>query len=164
WHTRVFQVASLVCLVSLDARNILLENAGNNAAIALLAFTVFLPLGSRFSLDSLQWSLSARDEKGARALNARPHLGHDAVQAARSPGWSPVSLAAFAVLAQIALIYLAMGLQQKGAAWQDGTAFYYSLNTERFVSAAGVFARSHLGEGVLSAWTRVFRAAELAIP
>ena len=164
WHTRAFQVAALVCLVSLDARNILLENGGNNAAIALLAFTLFLPLGSRFSLDSLRASLAARDEKGARALNARPHESRDAVAAARSPGWSPVSLAAFAVLAQLAIIYLAMGLQQKGDTWENGTALYYSLNAERMVSAAGVFARAHVGEGVLSLWTRAFRAAELLIP
>src|SRR5580700_80973 len=45
WHTRVFHVVSLVWLVSLDARNVLLENPGAYAAIALLAFTVFLPLG-----------------------------------------------------------------------------------------------------------------------
>ncbi len=164
WRTRVFHVVSLVCLVSLDARNILLENAGAHAAIALLAFSAFLPLGSRFSIDSLHASLDARDEKDARALNARPHPTREAVDAARSPGWSPVSFAALAVLAQIAIIYLSMGLQQKGDAWQSGSALYYALNAERLVSTAGAWTREHLGPGALSAWTRAFRAAELAIP
>ena len=43
YRTRVFHAVSLAALVSLTARNILLENAGNYAAIALLAFTLFLP-------------------------------------------------------------------------------------------------------------------------
>jgi predicted DCC family thiol-disulfide oxidoreductase YuxK len=162
--TRVFQVVALACLVSLDARNVLLENAGNYAAIALLTFTLFLPLGSRFSLDSLLASFEARDEKGPRGLNDRRLPGEAAVAAARSSGWTPTSLAAFATLAQIAVIFGAMALQQKGGAWQDNSAFYYALNTERWVSAAGAAARHALGPGALAAWTRAFRVSELAIP
>ena len=164
WRTRVFHVVSLACVVSLDARNILLEGAGSYATIALLGFTAFLPLGSRFSLDSLRASLEAHDEKDARALNDRRRLDQGALDAERAPGWTPTSLAAFATLAQIAVIYLAMALQQKGAAWSDGTAFYYALNAERWVSAAGASARDVLGPVALAAWSRAFRLSELAIP
>jgi predicted DCC family thiol-disulfide oxidoreductase YuxK len=164
WHTRVFQVVALLCLVSLDARNILLENAGSYAAIALLAFTVFLPLGSRFSVDSLRASFEARDEKGAPGLNDRTQPGAAALAAGRGPGWTPTSLAAFATLAQISIIYLAMALQQKGNIWHDNSALYYALNTERWVSAAGAGARHLLGPGALAAWTRAFRVSELLIP
>ena len=142
WRTRAFHVVSLACVVSLDARNILLEGAGSYATIALLAFTAFLPLGSRFSLDSLLASMAARDEKSAAMLNDRPRPDAAAVDAARAPGWTPTSIAALAVLAQIAVIYLAMALQQKGAAWSDGSALYYALNSERWVSGAGASARA----------------------
>jgi predicted DCC family thiol-disulfide oxidoreductase YuxK len=164
WHTRAFHVVSLVCLVSLTARNVLLENAGNYAAIAILAFTAFLPLGSRFSLDSLRRSLDARDEKRAKDLNDRWKPGASAIQAARAPGWSATSLAALAVLVQIAVIYVASAMQQSGEAWRDGSAFHYALNSERLASAAGAAARSSLGPGALAAWTRAFHAAEWAIP
>lgn len=162
YQTRVFHALALVCLVSLTARNVLLENAGNYAAIALLAFTVFLPLGSRFSIDSLRASLAAREEKSAAALNDRPKVSDEVVQAERRPGWSPTSLAAFAVLVQIAVIYLATALQQRGA-WRDGTALYYALNVERWVSPIGASARWLL-PGLLSAWTRLLYAAGWAIP
>jgi predicted DCC family thiol-disulfide oxidoreductase YuxK len=164
FRTRAFHVASLVCLVSLTGRNILLENAGNYAAIALLAFTAFLPLGSRFSLDSLRAAMDARDEKTARALNDRKRPSQDALDGARAPGWTPTSIAAFATLAQIAIIFLVSAVVQKGEAWHDGSALYYALNSERFISAAGASARGFLGPGALAAWTRAFHLAEYAIP
>lgn len=164
WKTRTFHVLSLVCLVSLTGRNILLEGSGNYVALALLAFTAFLPLGSRFSLDSLRASLAARDEHDARALNDRRRPDADAIEAARLPGWSPASLAGLAVLGQLAVIYLAAAAQQKGSLWQDGSALHYALNTERWVSAAGAAARGALGPGALALWTRAFHAAEWAIP
>lgn len=164
WKTRAFHVASLVCLVSLTGRNILLEGVGNHVAIALLAFTAFLPLGSRFALDSLRTAMAARDEKSAPELNDRRRPTDDAIQGARAPGWSPASFAAFAVLAQLAVIYLVAAMQQKGEAWRDGSALHYALGAERWVSAAGAAARGWLGPGALSAWTRAFRAAEWAVP
>src|SRR5262249_27699106 len=60
FKTRVFHALSLILLVSLTGRNILMENAGTYASIALLAFTLFLPLGSRFSVDSLRASFDNR--------------------------------------------------------------------------------------------------------
>jgi predicted DCC family thiol-disulfide oxidoreductase YuxK len=164
WHTRAFHLLAIVCLVSLTGRNILLENQGNYVAIALLVFTAFLPLGSRFSIDSLRAAMDARDEKNAKELNDRRHPSDDAVQAARVPGWSPASFAALAVLVQIAVIYLAAAKQQSGDAWRDGSALHYALNAERWVSAAGAWARGFLGPGALSAWTRAFHAAEWAVP
>jgi predicted DCC family thiol-disulfide oxidoreductase YuxK len=164
WHTRVFQVLALATLVSLGGRNVLLENAGNYAAVALLAFTTFLPLGSRFSLDALRASMGAHDEKDARALNDRRRPSAAAIQAARDPGWTPTSIAALAVLAQIAILYLAMGLQQQGSSWSDGSALHYALNSERWASAAGAAARRVLSAGALATWTRAFHYSELAIP
>lgn len=162
YKTRVFHAISLVALVSLTGRNILLENAGNYAAIALLAFTLFLPCGSRFSLDSLRAALDARDEKTARALNDRPVRTEEELDAQRLPGWTPTSIAALAVLVQIAIIYGVTAFQQKGA-WRDGTALYYGLNVERWVSREGAFVR-HLPPALLSIWTRLLYGAEWAIP
>jgi predicted DCC family thiol-disulfide oxidoreductase YuxK len=162
YKTRFFHAVSFVALVSLTGRNILLENAGNYAALAMLAFTLFLPCGSRLSLDALRAGLAARDEKTAGALNDRPVRAQEELDAQRAPGWSPSSLAAFAVLAQIAIIYLATAAQQTGA-WRDGTALYYGLNVERWVSREGAFVRN-LSPALLSVWTHALYVSEWAIP
>lgn len=164
YRTRIFHVLSLVLLVSLTSRNILLENAGNYAAIALLAFTAFLPCGSRFSLDSLLASMALTDEKSAADLNDRAPRGETAIAAGRLAGWSPVSLAALGVLLQLAAIYLCSALQQRGEAWHDGTALYYALHVGRWASGPGAWLGRALPAGMLGALTRGFRGVELAIP
>jgi predicted DCC family thiol-disulfide oxidoreductase YuxK len=162
YKTRAFHALALVSLVSLTGRNILLENAGNYAAIALAAFTLFLPLGSRFSVDSVMASMAAREEKGPAALNDRAPPSRALIEAERLPGFSPVSLAAFAVLAQIVSIYLVTAIQQRGA-WRDGTALHYALNTQRWVSGLGASFRS-LSPTLLSAWTRLLYLTGWAVP
>ncbi len=162
YKTRVVHALALLALVSLTSRNILLENAGNYAAIALLFFTVFLPCGSRFSLDALRASLAARDEKRAKELNDRARPSEKLIAQQRSPGWSPVSIAALGTLVQLGLIHLATALQQTGS-WRDGSALHYALNSERWVSRAGVALRG-ASPGLLSALTHLLYAAGWAIP
>jgi predicted DCC family thiol-disulfide oxidoreductase YuxK len=169
YKTRVFHVLSVVALVSLTARNVLLENAGNYAAIALLFFTAFLPCGRRFSLDALVASMRARHEKTADDLNDRggqePDFGAGAPAAPeRALGYSPTSIAALAVTLQIALVYLCTALQQSGEAWKDGTALYYALFAERWASNLGVSLRGSLSPGLLSALTALVHNAQWVIP
>lgn len=165
YRTRVFHTLSLLCLVSLGSRNILLENAGNYAAVALLFFTLFLPLGSRFSLDSLLRGMREPEEKDASALNDRTPLTENEIAARRLPGWSPVSLAALAVTLQIALILLSSAMWHKGAGpWKDGSALHYGLWVERWVSDLGAAARGRLPEGLFRGLTYLLFAAEWAIP
>jgi predicted DCC family thiol-disulfide oxidoreductase YuxK len=164
YRTRVFHVLALMCLVSLTSRNILLEGAGNYAAIALLAFTAFLPCGSRFSLDSIRASMKRTDEKTAADLNDRTPPSAEAVESARLPGWSPATIAALAVLLQIAAIYACSALQQNGEAWRDGSALHYALHVHRWVSDLGARVRDAIPPGGLRTWTRALRGVEMAIP
>jgi len=162
--TRVFHALSLACLVSLTGRNILLENPGNHAAIAILAFTLFLPCGSRFSIDSLRGAMGARQEKTHPELNDRPSASEAKIEAERLPGFSPTSLAAFATLAQIAVIYACSALQKGAAApWKDGSALHYALHVERWATGLGVLVRG-APEGLLRALTYLIYVAEWAIP
>lgn len=161
FHTRAFQALALVCMVSLTGRNILMENAGNYAAIALLAFTLFLPLGTRFSLDAMRRSLDARDETDGDALNAPPETDEEHA-AKRGWGWSPTSIAALGLLIQICIVYAAHAYQREGS-WLDGTALGYALASDLRVSHIGAAARS-LPPGLLSAWTYALRYAEVLVP
>lgn len=160
YKTRAFHVLSLIALVSLTGRNILLENAGNYVAIALLAFTLFLPTGSRLSVDALRRALARRDDKRDEDLNTPLPKLDDSLHPV---GWSPISVAALAVLAQLVVIYVAMAVQQRGASWRDGSALYYALHVDRWVSPLGVQVRE-LSPALLSGLTRLLQGATFAVP
>lgn len=165
FRTRLFQALSLLVLVSLTGRNLLLENAGNHLAIGLLCATLFLPLGSRFSLDAVLQSMSARDEKDAAALDDRRRPSAESIEEARLPGWSPTSLAALSVVLHLVMVHLASAtLRRPVAAWREGSALHYALQSERWVSGLGAAVRDSLGPSALVAWAHAFRAAEWAIP
>jgi len=163
WKTRVFHALALLCLVSLGSRNILLENQGNYAAVALLFFTLFLPLGSRFSVDSLSRSFAMRDEKTADDLNDKRAPTEAELTATRGPGWSPVSLAALAVTLQIAIILLASAAWHFPGAWRSGTGLFYALHVERWASGIGLrFA--HAPVGILKGLNYLMFATEIVVP
>lgn len=166
YKTRVFHLLSLVCIVSLTARNTLAENPGNYAAIALCAFTLFLPLGRRFSIDALVTSMGARSEKSAAQLNDRsgeePDFGVDFTgDEERAAGYSPTSIAALAATLQVAIIFMASAYQHSGEAWKDGSAIGIALASNRWASAFGASMRGSLPSGL---FTSLVRYTELAVP
>lgn len=154
WHTRLFSVASAVALVSLAGRNILTNSIGDSAAIALLLIGVFLPLGARFSLDSLRHSFASCDEHSPAALNDRTRPA----TVETGPG-----LAGLVLVLVVGLIPLAAALQQKGGAWARGDALYYALRSDRWLSAMGEFVRNKASLRTLTVWTKLLRGCEFAI-
>ncbi len=113
WRTRLFQLLAWIGLLSVHTRAILVENGGDVVMNLLAAFTLFLPLGRRFSLD---------------AVRAGP-------EAATRP--APVSLAAGGLLVQFAAIYLFNTLHKGGATWRTGTAVHFVLFQSRVVTSLG---------------------------
>src|SRR5207247_1220053 len=76
WKTRWLQVLALLCYASVNLRFLLIQHGGNIVVNILLLWTVFLPLGDRFSVDSLVRSLSLSNETTAGELNARSWQAH----------------------------------------------------------------------------------------
>jgi predicted DCC family thiol-disulfide oxidoreductase YuxK len=143
YRTRVFHLLSLVCAVSLNNRILLLENGGQYVLNLLCAWSLFLPLGRRFSMDALRASLRARRERTAEDLMQREPL---------RPGHRPVvSLAVLALLLQFSAIYLFNVLHKTGPAWQDGSAVHHALYHERLVTVFGVWIRENVPYSVLEA-------------
>lgn len=163
YKTRVFHTLSLISLVSLGSRNILLENQGNYAATAFLFFTLFLPLGSRYSIDECQAEMGQGDEKFATDLNDRKGPTDAEIAAERSPGWSPMSLAALAVTVQIALILLSSALWHRQETWTSGQALHRALYVERWVSDLGASLRNAPG-GLLRGISFFLLAVEWLVP
>jgi len=82
--------------------------AGDLLLRLLLFWSFFLPMGARFSLDSMK---------------KRVTHGKDA---------TVVGLATFAVLFQVSAVYIWTGLLKNGREWLDGTAVYYALRLDYF--------------------------------
>jgi hypothetical protein len=130
--TRVAQVASFLCILSLHTRSLFIANGGDVVLGELCLWTTFLPTGRRFSIDALR----ERSRKDAAA----------------PPDTKPiVSLAVAALLLQLASIYLFNALQKTGATWRDGTALHYVLHQSRMVTAFGLWARQTLSLPALHA-------------
>jgi predicted DCC family thiol-disulfide oxidoreductase YuxK len=153
WKTRLFHVLSFALATSLHSRILYAENWGAVAVGVLLLWTLFLPLGQRFSVDAVLVSLRARPNETPQQLAAGAPPP-DTRQA--------TSLAALGLLLQIAVIYWLSFLQEDGVTWRDGTALHYVLHQERMVTQLGLWAREHLPFSWIAAATHATLAIQAA--
>ncbi len=110
-RTTLATLVSLVLLVSLQARNPLVLNAGDSVLRRLLIWGLFLPLGERWSVDSL------RDESLRRRV---------------------ASVASAALLVQVVIIYTVNGLLKlRGDLWMRGDAIRYVFSLDQLTVLFG---------------------------
>lgn len=129
YRTRLAQIAAFVCVTSLNARNIAVEDGGCAAMNLVAAWTLFLPLGDRFSIDAV-----------ARALGRDPRLPDPA----RDPrAQSYVSVVALALAVEIAVIYAMNAIHKDGPTWRHGSAVHYILWQARFDTWLAAWLRHH---------------------
>jgi hypothetical protein len=155
WHTRIMHVLSAILIVSINSRNIMLENGGWVVLTLLTVWTMFLPLGRRFSVDALLASLKARRETSVAALNDRTEPARDTAPV--------ISLAVAALIAQWVVIYYFNVVHKQGREWRDGTAVYYFFQQDRMVTALGAWLRDYLPVGAFRFMTYGALAMESAI-
>jgi Vitamin K-dependent gamma-carboxylase len=121
FRTRLMHALSLVAICSLHNRLALLED-GSEVTTRLLTFwTLFLPMGARFSLDAL---------RSPREPETRP----------------AISLAVPAILLQIALLYTFNVLHKSGETWRSGSAVHYVLQQDRVITWLGWKLRPFVSE------------------
>jgi hypothetical protein len=128
--TRVMQVLVLVGYVSLNSRNLFFEDGGTGCCVLLSLWTLLLPLGDRFSLDALR--RNARLPSVAARVQARAE--------AQAP---LISLAAFALLLQAAVIYWLNAVHKSGHTWRDGDAVHLVLWQHRVNTPMAVWFAAH---------------------
>ena len=127
FRTRLMHVLAAILLASLNSRNVMLENGGWVVLTLLTVWSMFLPLGRRFSVDAFVRSLRQKKQASLDELN-QP-LARDA---------SPVqSLAVLALVLQWVAIYAFNVVQKTGAPWRDGTAVYYALHQHSMLTRLG---------------------------
>ncbi|HEY2405533.1 MAG TPA: DCC1-like thiol-disulfide oxidoreductase family protein [Polyangiaceae bacterium] len=146
YRTRLFHILSVLCITSLNARNIFVENGGTVVVNILGVWTMFMPLGSRFSIDALRSSLRAHDEHTARELNDR---GDE-----RSRNNSFTSVVVLALILQWSIIYFFNVVHKTGHGWRNGSAIYWFVQQNRIVTAFGVWMRTHMPFWVFKVMTK----------
>lgn len=114
WRTRAATLALFLLVASIQSRNPLILIGGDILIMALLLWSLFLPMAARWSADA------------ALATTPPPVSNRH-----RSP-------AAFALLLQVVSVYFfSAALKHGDAWWPDGTAVYYALELERYATALG---------------------------
>jgi len=135
YRTRLFHALSALCITSLNARNLFVENGGTVVVNILTLYTLFLPLGARFSLDAVRESLHRRPDRSVLDLNRPDPLNAPARVS---------SLVVLLLLVQWSCIYFFNTVQKDGAGWRDGSALYWFFQQDRIVTPFGIWARNHL--------------------
>ena len=131
YKTRLTGALSAVVMLSVHARNAMLENGGDVVQQIWWLWSLALPLGQRFSVDALLVDLRARPDAGPDDLNARPTADITPVR----------RVATVAVFVQLALVYAFNALHKTGSTWSDGVAISYVLEMDKFVTPLGVWLR-----------------------
>jgi hypothetical protein len=115
-QTRLAAIASWVLIVSLQNRNFIILNGADVLLRMILFFTLFLPLGARFSVDRL------------RGIGRPPTPSN----------WIASSGTVFYAI-QFMLVYIFAGLiKSEIPAWREGTGLAYALRSPEFVEPLGL--------------------------
>jgi len=124
WRTRAATIVTWVMLCSVQQRNPLLEQGGDILLRMVLFWAMFLPLGARASVDRARAGSGDGDGEAVRV----------------------VSVATVALLVQLVLVYWMTALWKDSAAWRsDGSALYWALQIDQYVSGVGRWLRGYPG-------------------
>jgi hypothetical protein len=141
YRTRLFHFLSFVCVTSLHARNLMAELPGDVPLHLWVAWSLFLPLGARFSIDA--WRRPPPSETATPAVHR--------------------SIAVLGMLLQLSAMHIFGAMRQAGPAWQDGTAIYYALRQTLWVTDLGAWIGQNVPIADLRTASLLYRALEVFI-
>ena len=134
YKTKISHVIVLIGILSIHNRLIILENGGDLVLNNFLIWSLFLPLGRRFSFDRMLSSLNIYEDKTPKSLNARKGTKVDEPSAY----WG---LAYFACLLQLSIIYIFNFFNKDGSTWEEGTSIFYFYHLDTFLTPFGNFIK-----------------------
>ncbi|WP_424016050.1 HTTM domain-containing protein [Halorubrum xinjiangense] len=166
YRTRLVTLVSWVLLVSLHARNPMVLNSGDSLLRMLLFWSVFLPLGARWSVDAVKRADrgTGAESDGAATDDGGSATGGDGGSATRGPsGTAVASVATMAVLVQVLVMYLTNAVHKyESDLWMGGEAVAYIMQADQFTYLLG----NYLAEftGLLRVFTLLWVALLFASP
>lgn len=134
YKTKFSQVIMVISLLSIHNRLIIVENGGDFVVNAFLVWSLFLPLGQRFSLDRLLYSLRHYRDATPSSLNSGSLL----TSGEPKNYWG---LAYFACILQLSIIYFFNFVNKSSGTWQEGSSIYYFYNLDVFLTPIGNFVK-----------------------
>ena len=141
YKTRIFTFLAWFLLTSLQNRNTLVLQGGDDLLRMILGWGIFLPWGNFYSLDS--------KKKGMQQVSVCKK--------------TIFSMASFGYLILLFSVYFFTGLLKNSPEWtQDGTALYYALNIDQITWPLGKMLLPHTR--LLKFLTLFIRWFELLIP
>ena len=152
YRTRLAAVVSWALLLSLQTRNPMVLNAGDSLLLMLLFWSVFLPLGARWSVDAVR-----------RADPPDGPVSADGSAASRRDGPAVATVATMALLVQMLVMYLTNAVHKlEGDLWTSGEAVVYVMQADQFTYLLG----NHIAEfhGLLRVLTVVWVGLLFASP
>ena len=152
YRTRLAAVVSWALLLSLQTRNPMVLNAGDSLLLMLLFWSVFLPLGARWSVDAVR-----------RADPPDGPSSADGSTASRRDGSAAATVATMALLVQMPVMYLTNAVHKmEGDLWMSGEAVVYVMQADQFTYLLG----DHIAEfhGLLRVFTVAWVALLFASP
>ncbi|WP_096395383.1 HTTM domain-containing protein [Halorubrum trapanicum] len=179
YRTRLATAVSWLLLLSLQARNPMVLNAGDALLAMLLFWGVFLPLDARWSVDAIRRAEAespgddaAPDDAGGDATPDAEDGDEDdsAPETAPSPGGphgtAVATVASLGVLLQMLVMYVTNGLHKlEGELWMGGEAVAYVMQADHFTYLLGdhVAAFPALLRAATYAWVALLFASPLLI-
>jgi len=136
YKTKLSQIMCAIIILSIHNRAIMLENAGDFFMNCMLVWTIFLPLGISYSVDSLKKSLNNFKENSVEDLNNRDR--------GMNQSTTIYSFAFFCILYQLSAIYFLAGRNKTGYDWSNGTAVYKMFQLDTFLTPVGYFLRDYV--------------------
>lgn len=134
WRTKLFQWLSALAIISIHNRTIIVENGGDVVFNLWWLWTIFLPLGRRYSVDAIRRSMRSEVAHSSAELN--------------TPIWRDTRVirhfAVFCVIWQLVLIYIFNAIHKNGGHWEEGTAVAWVLHSERLATPLGIWFRDNM--------------------
>ena len=131
FYTRLATLGSWVLLVSLHARNPLILTSGDFLLKMSLFWSLFLPLGAK-------WSIDAKRNTG------------------KHPGDTVASFATAGFMLQLIFMYFFTGLAKLNSDWFSGDAMYYVLRLDIYITEFGRSLLAYEGLLKLTCWATLF--------
>jgi hypothetical protein len=182
YKTRLSVFLSWFLLTSMQNRNVLLQNGGDDFLRLMVFWCNFLPVSKVFSVDSaLKLHKSANqiihpnfgnNPKKNHHNNHHHHLhNHNTTdRSSSSPSSSSsssnsvISIATLCIKLQIAWLYWEGYYWKSGETWKNGLGLYYALKDEEFTTRIGLFLLHNLPISILKIMSNSTLIIELALP
>ncbi|MFT3767712.1 MAG: HTTM domain-containing protein [Minicystis sp.] len=158
YRTKVAQILAVFFVAGMNGRILLIENGGYVVNNLLAMWTAFLPLGDRFSVDSMLASMKRRRETTAADLNDRSDMV--------APGMDKLHVTALGAVLfiQLAAIYFFNVVHKTGPAWKNGTAVHYVLYVDRMATPFVALVRDYIPNFAILFMTKSALTFEATLP